>query len=163
MKLLEQELQIVFLSREHVDDLAGLEKLCFTLPWDETQFSRLMTGEHFKVLGIMDCGELKGYLSFLHVRDQAEIMNLAVHPGKRQKGLGKKLMKALLDYCRIHGVQWISLEVRMSNVPAISLYQGFGFKETGRREKYYTDTGEDALVLQLELADALKLPFSQKI
>ena len=163
MKLLEQELQIVFLSREHVDDLAGLEKLCFTLPWDETQFSRLMTGEHFKVLGIMDCGELKGYLSFLHVRDQAEIMNLAVHPGKRQKGLGKKLMKALLDYCRIHGVQWISLEVRMSNVPAISLYQGFGFKEVGRREKYYTDTGEDALVLQLELADALKLPFSQKI
>ena len=163
MKLLEQELQIVFLSREHVDDLAGLEKLCFTLPWDETQFSRLMTGEHFKVLGIMDCGELKGYLSFLHVRDQAEIMNLAVHPGKRQKGLGKKLMKALLDYCRIHGVQWISLEVRMSNVPAISLYQGFGFKEVGRREKYYTDTGEDALVLQLELADALKLPFSQEI
>ena len=49
-----------------------------------------------------------------------------------------------MDYCRIHGVQWISLEVR-------------------RREKYYTDTGEDALVLQLELADALKLPFSQKI
>jgi len=163
VKLLEQELQIVFLSREHVDDLAGLEKLCFTLPWDETQFSRLMTGEHFKVLGIMDCGELKGYLSFLHVRDQAEIMNLAVHPGKRQKGLGKKLMKALLDYCRIHGVQWISLEVRMSNVPAISLYQGFGFKEVGRREKYYTDTGEDALVLQLELADALKLPFSQEV
>ncbi|EFI35516.1 ribosomal-protein-alanine acetyltransferase [Desulfonatronospira thiodismutans ASO3-1] len=163
VELVEQELCIVFLNQSHIRQLLKLEAQCFTLPWDETQFSRLMTGEHFKVLGMMECGELRGYLSFLHVRDQAEIMNLAVHPGKRQKGLGKKLMKALLGYCRIHGVQWISLEVRMSNVPAISLYQGFGFKEVGRREKYYTDTGEDALVLQLELADALKLPFSQKI
>ncbi|RQD77385.1 GNAT family N-acetyltransferase [Desulfonatronospira sp. MSAO_Bac3] len=74
-----------------------------------------------------------------------------------------RLWSRLLDYCRIHGVQWISLEVRMSNVPAIRLYQSCGFKEVGRREKYYTDTGEDALVLQLELAHALKLPFSQKI
>ena len=163
MKHMEQGPDIIFLSREHVDGLVALERICFTMPWDETQFSRLMTGEHFRVLGIMENGELRGYLSFLHVRDQAEIISLAVHPEKRQKGLGKKLMKALLDYCRIHGVQWISLEVRLSNVPAISLYQEFGFKEVGRREKYYSDTGEDAMVLQLELADALKLPFSQKI
>ncbi len=155
--------QVIFLNQEHVRELVNLEAQCFSLPWDETQFSRLMAGEHFKVLGIMERGELKGYLSFLHVRDQAEIMNLAVHPKCRRRGMGKKLMTALLDYCSINGVQWVSLEVRLSNVPAISLYQGFGFKEVGRREKYYTDTSEDALVLQLELPEALKLPFCQQV
>ena len=158
---MKQELDIVFLSPEHVIDLVALERVCFTLPWDETQFSRLMTGEHFKVLGVMEAEGLKAYLSFLHVRDQAEIMNLAVHPECRRRGRGKKLMSALLDYCRIHGVQWVFLEVRLSNVPAISLYQGFGFKEVGRRKNYYTDNREDALVLQLEIPGALKLPFSQ--
>ena len=151
------------MSREHVDGLVALERICFTMPWDEAQFSRLMNGEHFKVLGIMEHGELKGYLSFLKVRDQAEIISLAVHPDSRRRGMGKKLMKALLDYCRIHGVQWVSLEVGLSNVPAVELYTGCGFKEVGRREKYYSDTGEDALVLQLEMADALKLPFSQQV
>ncbi len=160
---MQQKADVFFLSREYVDDLVSLEAQCFSQPWDETQFSRLMAGEHFKVLGIMEYGELKGYLSFLHVRDQAEIMNLAVHPKCRRRGMGKKLMTALLDYCRIHGVQWISLEVRSSNVPAVKLYTGCGFKEVGRREKYYTDTGEDALVLQLELPEALKLPFCQKV
>ena len=155
--------QTVFLNQSHIRQLLKLEAQCFTLPWDEIQFRRLMTGEHFKVLGMMECGELRGYLSFLHVRDQAEIMNLAVHPDSRRQGMGNSLMTTLLDYCRIHGVQWISLEVRMSNVPAIRLYQSCGFKEVGRREKYYTDTGEDALVLQLELDDALKLPFSKEV
>ncbi len=146
-----QEERIIFLYPEHVPRLVELERLCFETPWGKKEFRALMSRDSFLVLGLAADQELIGYLSFLHVRDQVEILNLAIRPGCREKGRAKELLSELLGYCRSRGVEWVSLEVRASNRAAINLYQGFGFQLVGTRERYYPDTLEDALVYQLEL------------
>lgn len=81
------------------------------------------------------------------ILEEAHVILLAVHPGQRRQGFGQLLLHALL--CRAHQRQseWATLEVRISNDPAIALYQQFGFEEVGRRRRYYQDTDEDGLIL----------------
>ncbi|MGB3405419.1 MAG: ribosomal protein S18-alanine N-acetyltransferase [Microcoleaceae cyanobacterium] len=79
--------------------------------------------------------------------DEAHITVLAIHPNYRGFGLGKSLLWGLLYCAWQRQLKWATLEVRASNQVAISLYQKFGFKEAGRRRRYYQDNGEDALIL----------------
>lgn len=81
------------------------------------------------------------------ILDEAHITVLAVHPVYRREGLGLLLLSALLRLAQRRGLERATLEVRASNHAALSLYQKFGFKEAGRRRRYYKDTGEDALIL----------------
>lgn len=81
------------------------------------------------------------------IADEAHITLLAVHPNYRQQGFGQLLLHRLLTAARHHNLRWATLEVRVSNQAAISLYQKFGFEVVGQRKRYYQDTGEDALIL----------------
>lgn len=94
----------------------------------------------------MDADELTAYLSFYHAADEMEIVNLAVLPAHRRKGLAKRLLGIVLQASRKMGIQKVLLEVRATNFAAISLYEQCGFRQNGARSAYYPDTGEDALI-----------------
>ncbi|MGE4506795.1 MAG: ribosomal protein S18-alanine N-acetyltransferase [Desulfovibrionaceae bacterium] len=128
-----------------------LERLCFPYHWTEEQFRLGLERGAFQVLGALDGEALVGYLAFSIILDEMEILNLAVHPAERRRGLGARLLGKLLAVCRERGVRTGFLDVKQSNTPAIDLYLKFGFKKRGVRKRYYPDTGEDALLLSREI------------
>lgn len=83
------------------------------------------------------------------ILDEAHITILAIHPDYQGQGLGQALLYALLKSAWMRKLERATLEVRVSNHRALSLYRSFGFKQAGRQPKYYQDTGEDALILWL--------------
>ena len=91
--------------------------------------------------------QIWGYLIYWVVADEMHILNLAVHPQQRRRGLARRLLIDSMDHARQLGARVAWLEVRPSNAPALSLYHSLGFKEMGRRPRYYDDTQEDALLL----------------
>lgn len=125
-----------------------LEARCFSLPWQEEQFQLAFTQQVFNVFGLKHEGRLVAYLSFYHTADEMEILNLAVAPDCRRRGYGKRLLGLVLQISHKMGIHQGYLEVRRTNTAARNLYAMFGFAQVGIRKGYYTDTGEDALVMR---------------
>ncbi len=98
-----------------------------------------------------DRGVVLGYLLFWHVADEAHVINVAVAPSERRKGIGRALVDHLVAYARANAIVKVLLEVRASNVAAIRLYEQAGFTRFNVRERYYSD-GEDAVEMMLTLA-----------
>ena len=91
--------------------------------------------------------KLLGYVIFWVAAEEMHLLNLAVHPERRGRGIARRLLTEALKLARQKGALIAWLEVRPSNAPARALYKSFGFKEAGRRPKYYRETDEDALIL----------------
>lgn len=134
------------LGVEHIHQVMDLERLCFEYHWTEEQFRLGLERQAFFIFGAWDQGNLVGYLAFSMILDEMEILNLAVHPDCRRKGLARRLLAAVMKVCRNKGMKSGFLDVKESNSPAIALYEQFGFLQTGRRKRYYPDTREDALL-----------------
>lgn len=131
--------------------IAELEKLCFSDPWSENSIaSELHNPLSYWLIAEVD-GEVAGYVGSQSVLDAADMMNLAVSPDYRQQGIGQTLVNALVHHLQENNVIALLLEVRVSNMPAISLYEKMGFVQVGRRPKYYHNPREDALILRKEL------------
>lgn len=148
-----REAEFFRLGQEHVPAVLELERLCFSHPWSREQFDLAFGQRIFHVFGLRepDSGRLLAYLAFYHAVDQMEILNLAVRPELRRQGLGARLLGLVLQIGRKMGIHKAYLEVRRTNRAARALYAGFGFARVGVREGYYPDTGEDALVMCLDL------------
>ena len=142
------------LGEPDIPEVMRLESLCFSYRWNLDQFRRGLDAGVFHVLGLDQGGSLAGYLAYSVVGDEMEILNLAVDPDQRRRGLATRLLSAMLEDCAKRKVDRGFLEVKKSNQAAIDLYGKFGFKKVGERKKYYPDTGEDALVLRLDLRGA---------
>jgi len=97
-----------------------------------------------------------GYGGFWMMVDEAHISTVATHPHWRGRGVGELLMLALIEEATAIGARWVTLEVRVSNVTAQSLYRKYGFEVTGRRMKYYNDNGEDALIMTTPLVTTIE-------
>ncbi|WP_028575204.1 ribosomal protein S18-alanine N-acetyltransferase [Desulfonatronovibrio hydrogenovorans] len=147
----DQYSPVLDVNKTHLLDLLLLERSCFAQPWTREQYEKFLDHQGFKVLGIFRGQNLTAYLSLVMVGDEAEILNLAVSPQSRRKGLGKKLVSEAIQACSLQGIGQIFLEVRPSNGPALGLYTGLGFRVVGRRKAYYPDNHEDALILGLEI------------
>ena len=144
--------RIVRLGPEHSDALAEMESLCFSQPWSASSFQNAFQQNVFSVLGVWaekNPAELDGYIAFYHTQDELEILNIAVRENSRRRGLGRELLLTALQTGEKAGILSAVLEVRVSNIPAIRLYEKAGFQPAGRRKAYYQDTGEDALVYTL--------------
>ncbi len=132
----------------------AIEKVSFPTPWSRWTFLAELTQSlgHFLVAGPAppQPWKLWGYIVYWLVADEMHILNLAVHPGKRRRGVARALLAEALSRSRSAGAEQAWLEVRPSNTPALALYASFGFKEVGRRPRYYEDTQEDAILLALE-------------
>lgn len=134
-----------------VPQIAALERLCFSDPWCEAAITPELTNPLSTWLVAQEDDALAGYIGAQAVPPDADVMNLAVAPNYRRRGLARSLLHELTQCLRKQGVNYLFLEVRASNLPAQSLYASAGFVEVGRRKKYYVNPVEDALILRKEL------------
>ena len=139
------------MSIADVPQIAELEKLCFSDPWSENSIASELENPLSLWLVWEEQGEVLGYIGSQAVLPEADVMNLAVGPKGRRRGIAKALLTELTGLLHKAGVEMLFLEVRASNAPAITLYEGFGFIFVGRRPKYYVNPTEDALILRKEL------------
>ena len=138
------------MNETHVAAVAALEKLCFADPWSLSSIASELNNPLALWLVAVEDGDLIGYIGSQSVMGESDMMNVAVHPDYRRKGIGKELVEALVASLKENGVYSLTLEVRASNEPAISLYDQLGFTQVGRRPNYYRDPREDALILRKE-------------
>lgn len=144
-------MEIVLMNESHVAPIAQIEKLCFSDPWSENSISYELTSRLSYWLVAVDDGEVVGYIGSQSVCGESDMMNVAVHPDHRRKGVAEKLISALSEGLKERGNLALTLEVRASNTPAISLYEKLGFSQIGRRPNYYRNPKEDALILRKSL------------
>jgi len=124
--------------------IAALERRCFADPWSADSFRAFLPGV---ALLAEDGSGLLGYVFALHAADVGEILNVAVAPEARRRGVGAALVERACAFLVGLGADTVFLEVRESNVAAQALYRGLGFSAVGRRRRYYRRPLEDALVL----------------
>ena len=137
-------------TQADVPAIAEIERASFSDPWSEPTFRDLVRLRHAIFLVATEGlpGSVCGYVIAAAVADEAEVLNLAVAPQSRRRGLGGKLLDAGLVMIRDRGAREVFLEVRESNAAAIALYTSRGFSALTRRAKYYRNPVEDALVLR---------------
>ncbi len=137
---------------EHdLPEVVGIENISFTTPWSETLFFNEIYKQR-SIAKVAIIGEkIVGYICANYVADEGHILNLAVHPDFRGKGIAKTLVKNILGDLKETDCRFLYLEVRDSNNAAKELYGGFGFKVVGTRKKYYNKPEEDAVIMSLRL------------
>ena len=138
------------MTQEHVAQIAALEKVCFTDPWSENSIRYELTNPLSFWLVAMEGDRVAGYVGSQSVLDEADMMNIAVAPEFRRMGIAQDLAQRLTEALKEKGVRCLTLEVRVSNEPAITLYRKLGFSQVGRRPNYYRSPKEDALILRKE-------------
>jgi len=138
------------MAQAHVAQVAQLEKLCFSLPWSENSIASELRNPLSLWIVAVEGETLAGYVGSQSVMGEADMMNLAVQPEYRRQGIGEKLVSALIAALAQQNVHSLTLEVRVSNAPATSLYEKLGFVQVGRRPNYYKNPKEDALILRKE-------------
>ena len=136
-----------------VDAIAQLERENFSAPWTKPMLQRAIAGEDKFFYAALRGENLLGYIGAQLIMDEMEIFNVAVSSLHRGKHIGDRLVSALCDSAAELGAERISLEVRESNTPAISLYEKHGFTEVGRRKNYYEKPREDAILMDLILRE----------
>jgi ribosomal-protein-alanine N-acetyltransferase len=146
-----REFKIRQATAKDIDDLAELEILCFSSPWSREAFAQdLATNSLARYFIAEKEGRIIAYGGLWIILPEGHITNIAVHPEHRQKGIGKALLRNMIEKSEIEGITCHTLEVRVTNRNAIELYRSFGFVECGRRKNYYEDTNEDALIMWRE-------------
>ena len=139
------------MNESHVAAVAALEKLCFADPWSLSSVASELKNPLALWLVAVEEDVVCGYIGSQSVMGESDMMNVAVHPDHRRKGLGEMLVLALCEALSGENTS-LALEVRSSNAPAISLYEKLGFVQVGLRRNYYRNPKEDALILRKELA-----------
>ena len=138
---------ITKMSSEHVPQIALLEKMCFHDPWSENSISSELNNSLSVWLVALDGESVVGYVGSQTVLGWTDMMNVAVHPDYRRKGIAEQLVVSLENELKNRESTCLTLEVRVSNEPANALYYKLGFLEVGRRKNYYRNPKEDALIL----------------
>ena len=128
-------------------DIYEIEKICFPDPWsmDSIKFELEENPRAFYVVA-EHTGKVVGYAGLWWIEDEGHITNVAVTKSRRGEGIGEALMRALMQYAANLGVQYMTLEVRKTNLIAQGLYRKLHFIQLGVRKRYYEDNGEDALL-----------------
>lgn len=137
-------------TESDLNAVVQIERSSFADPWSEESFRRLLPGDPaiFQVMVEPPDNEIVGYVIAFAVGEDAELLNVAVEPNSRGKGLAGQMLDAVLIELGARGVRTAFLEVRESNSAARGLYTSRGFVEIGRRRNYYRRPVEDALVMR---------------
>lgn len=134
-----------------IDDIPAvleIEQASFTTPWPPEAFNQELRHNRLARYTVARQGSaVVGYAGVWLMVDEAHITTFAVHPDWRRQGVGRRLLLAMLIVANELGADRMTLEVRVSNTAAQALYQAHGFAIAGRRERYYTDDGEDAYIM----------------
>lgn len=143
-------IEIREMKAQDVPQIAELERICFSDPWSAQSIATELDNSLSCWLVAADGEKVVGYVGSQTVLDGSDMMNIAVAPDFRREGLAEALVNALIDCLRQRKSRCLILEVRVSNTPAITLYEKLGFVEIGRRKNYYRNPKEDALILRKE-------------
>lgn len=138
---------IITLNKQYIDDLIFIENSCFTHPMSKQNLLESISNEKYVFIGFIENEMLVGYGSIFIVSDEAYVNNIAVLKDFRNKGIAKTIVNELIDICKLKNCEFITLEVRESNFPAISLYEKQGFKKITIRKNYYSNPVENAIIM----------------
>lgn len=143
---------IVPMQPAHTAQIAALEQRCFSDPWPEAIIAHELENSLSLWLCAVDGETVAGYIGSQTVLGEADMMNVAVSPDYRRRGIGRALVLALEKALQTQmQATVLTLEVRDSNAPAIALYDALGFTQVGLRKNYYQHPKEDARILRKEL------------
>lgn len=143
-------MEYVKMTKEHVAAIAELERQCFSMPWSERSIASELDNPLSLWVVAVAGDAVAGYVGSQSVMGEADMMNLAVATQYRRTGVGMALVENLIQELKAQGITSLTLEVRVSNAPAISLYEKMDFYQVGRRPGYYRNPLEDALILRKE-------------
>jgi [ribosomal protein S18]-alanine N-acetyltransferase len=142
------ELGLRRLELADLDAIERIERASYRTPWSRSMFASELAKPSSLSFGAVDeTGALVGYLVLSRYVDAWHVMNVAVAPEKRRQGVASALLRRLLEVTKDDTLRGYTLEVRVSNVGAIKLYERFGFVSKGVRRGYYTDNREDAVIM----------------
>ncbi len=130
------------ISQKQLKEIMEIERASFKCPWSEAMF---LSPDEITILAYHN-NKIVGYIVYSTVLDECHILNVAVHPDFRRKGIAQRMFDFLFQEGKKDGLNFYYLEVKIDNAPAINFYKKNGFKELGLRKGYYKD-GKDALVL----------------
>ncbi|OXM13742.1 ribosomal protein S18-alanine N-acetyltransferase [Paenibacillus herberti] len=137
---------------DDIPSIIAIEHEAFTSPWTSDAFVNELTHNHFARYMVMELhGEIIGYGGMWLIMDEAHVTNIAVNSEFRGRKLGSRLLSELQKLAQFLGASRMTLEVRVTNEVAQSLYRKFGFEPSGIRPGYYSDNNEDALIMWAEL------------
>ena len=135
------------MSPSHVGEIARLEKECFSTPWSEDGLKSELNNAFARFFVATYAGEIAGYVGAHNVLGEVYITNVAVFEKFRRNGVAKKLIDALLESAKAENGNFVTLEVRKSNIPAVSLYEKCGFEKVGERKNFYEKPRENAVLM----------------
>ncbi len=132
-----------------------LERLAFKHPWSAELFQRELQHDWSTILLALPAAAadptVHGFIIFWLVHDELHVLNVAAHPDHRRQGIARRLLLEAFAQGRGRGARLATLEVRRTNFAALALYRELGFRQVGIRPNYYTDEGEDAVLMNLDL------------
>lgn len=133
----------------HINGVYNLSKECFAIPWTLDSITNELNNPLAKyiIAEDLETNEVIGFVGIWIIAGEGDITNIAVNPNYRKHGVASNLLLNLLDICKSLNCNDITLEVRESNIPAQNLYKKFAFKEEGIRKRYYSDNGENAIIM----------------
>lgn len=133
---------------EDLEEVLLIEDVSFTIPWSRYSFlHELLENERAIYLVARETGQVRGYIGMWIVLNEGHITSLAVHPAYRRRGIGQRLLQSIINEGKKRGLQYLTLEVRLSNTGAQELYKKMGFTSRGIRPRYYQDNHEDAVIM----------------
>lgn len=136
----------------YIQEILAIERVSFPSPWSFNAFRAETVKPISRLWVLLADGSVAGYICFWILEKEIQLINLAVHPEKRRSRLGQFLLTKMIEKGASMGASHVWLEVRPSNSGARNLYKKMGFIDAGTRPNYYSETGEDAIIMSLELS-----------
>lgn len=133
------------MNEHHIQQIAELEKECFSEPWSENSLREELKNDNSHFL-VAEADKVTGYIGVQEICGEAYITNVAVFKEFRKSGVGRALLRAACDGAKSRNCEFITLEVRESNHPAIVLYESEGFEKAGTRKNFYSSPTENGII-----------------
>ena len=151
------------MCKEDLDAVVEIDRLSLPLSWSKRTYELELTENQAAHLLIAEWRErpnavVIGFIGYWHIVDEIHISTLAVHPQYRRNGVAQDLLDAAIRRALSMGVEWVTLEVRVSNSPAVELYRKNGFEITRRKPGYYLDNNEDAFEMMRNITIEESIP-----
>jgi ribosomal-protein-alanine N-acetyltransferase len=143
-----QPVSIMRMSVEDIEHVSRLERRCYTLTWNSSAYvTEIGNPSAYYIVAKLPDGKLVGYAGMWIIMDEAHLTTVAVDPDLRGLRIGERMLADMLDYGIRHGAKRATLEVREHNIAAHQLYLKYGFKDVAIRRNYYSDNGENAVIM----------------
>lgn len=135
------------MNEKDIGAVADMEMKIFGVPWSKKTLEDCLNNNLYSIYVIEKDEELAGYICFMAVAGELELLRIAVDSRFRRQGLAVILMEIMLEWADENNIGDLTLEVRSRNYPAVNLYERYGFKPEGIRKKYYRNPDDDALIM----------------